>query len=176
MNPCTGLDEMFLPDAELVGHGDDRQTRPVRNAWAQALDVCAGCSSAGACLEGELRMMREGFRTVGIVGGTTPSQRRAMVTRSELNRVAPYLREPCGTTGGYAHHLNHGEDPCAECKRANARAKADRKRKRQEARKASAEIVLFPPVDWSVMRPARAAALAESWRLRGVVMLEQVSA
>ena len=41
-------------------------------------------------------------------------------------------------------------------------------RKRRTAGR-TAEVLLFPPVDWTVMRPLRAAALAESLALRGIV-------
>lgn len=172
---CLGLEhaDWFHPDAEQTKFPDDRQSRAVRDAWARALPVCAGCPARAACLDAELTIMRQGFITAGIVGGTTPGERRAMLTHGELSRRPPHELDPCGTTGGYSRHLREGTTACAECKRANARSKADRKAA-TAARKAEAEtpgrLVLFPPVDWTVMRPARAAALAESWRLRRVAL------
>jgi len=163
---CLGLGELgdlFHPEQENPKLPDSRQPRAVHDAWAEALTICAGCSTRTACLDAELAMMRAGYVTAGVVGGTTPGQRRALLTHAELSRRPPYELEPCGTLAGYARHHRDGEEPCASCKREHARAAADRKRARRER---AGQLVLFPPIDWSVMGPLRRAALAESWRLR----------
>lgn len=46
-----------------------------------------------------------------------------------MNRTPP---APCGSYGGYQRHVKAGQVPCVECKDANRRYMAERRRQRPE--------------------------------------------
>ena len=100
-----------------------------------------------------------------MVAGTVPAERKAMLTPSELNTPPAYLVEPCGSPGGYARHIRNKETACVPCKQAHAAAQAHSRLPRPtiEGRR----LVLGP------MRRLRAAAYAESCRLRALPALEE---
>lgn len=159
--------DLFFPTGEVQRLPDAKQREGVRSKWSAAVVLCAGCPIADSCLANELASMRQGAITFGVFAGTTPDERRAMIgpVPSRRGRRPGSDVHRCGSTGAYKRHRADGEEACAECKRAHALAKA----MRREQRRALADVVLFPPPDWSVMRPLRSAALAASWALRGVV-------
>lgn len=143
--PCAGLHEIFQPCGEVmaISQRPPRQSVPTLEAWARAVELCAGCHRREQCLADELDAMRRGFRTLGVHGGTTPPERMAMVSvaRHRPPRVASKLSgrsagdlRPIrhGTHSGYVTHLARGERACDECRSAHSAYRAARARARRE--------------------------------------------
>ncbi len=167
--PCEvpGNADLFMPDEESPAASDTAQRVAVRTAWAAAVELCRACPkhTDGSCLDNEVRMMRAGYRTFGVVGATTPGQRRALLTASELNRLPEYLLEPCGTLGAHIRHKRAGEEPCTPCKEAYNLSRSATRPPRPVVD--GRRLILGP------MRRLRAAAYVESCRLRTIPVLEE---
>lgn len=80
--PCNDPAEhrLFMPASEKISTLDRHQSRAVRAAWDMAIRHCNQCPRRQPCLDDELAVMRRGAVTVGVVGATTPQQRREMLT------------------------------------------------------------------------------------------------
>lgn len=111
--PAPGIDWAAAPCTQ---DDDDRwfpgPTLERDDAYAAAL--CAGCPLIDAC--DDLAAHVEGtaparFRH-GVWGGRSTTER---ARRSRKRRL-----QPCGTPAAYVRHLDHGEEPRAECRAANA--------------------------------------------------------
>ena len=94
---CKGMDpELFHPN-----RGEDT---------AAAKAVCVKCLARVECLEYALTNNEK----VGIWGGTSERERRAM--RRELNLAKPKPPIRHGTVRGATTHRARGEEPCQSCK------------------------------------------------------------
>jgi WhiB family redox-sensing transcriptional regulator len=111
---CKGMDpELFHPN-----RGEDT---------AAAKAVCAECLSRVECLEYALANNEK----VGIWGGTSERERRAL--RRELNLAKPKPPIRHGTVRGATTHRARGEEPCQSCKDAvNVYAREAKERMRAE--------------------------------------------
>jgi WhiB family redox-sensing transcriptional regulator len=96
---CRGKDaDLFFPEP-------GESLRPAKQ-------ICAGCAARDDCLRFAVR--EQIFH--GIWGGLSPQERRRGRRRRTEDR--PVLH---GSTGGYQAHRRRGEEPCADCRAANAK-------------------------------------------------------
>lgn len=132
------------------------QPDPRLDAAAKA--ICARCPVRQRCLDEELDAMRSGAPSVGIFGGLNERERQDLLGRRPPQQVVRHV-EPIdhGNPNGVSAHRRRGEQPCDECRRARS----------EYVKRWKWWRGLLASLDTSVMRTLRAAALAESWRLRG---------
>ena len=96
--------------------------------------ICAHCTVRDDCL----RYALEDRDTVGIWGGTSGRERRAIRLGVPVGRPGPAPKPiQHGTASGYNLHRHRGETPCTDCRKANA-AQSAANRARRVARQAVA--------------------------------------
>ncbi len=96
--------------------------------------ICATCTVRDDCL----RYALEDRDTVGIWGGTSDQERRAIRLGVPVGRPGPAPKPiQHGTASGYNLHRHRGETPCTDCRKANA-AQSAANRARRVARRAVA--------------------------------------
>lgn len=102
----------YPPEAFVFPEKDNRRTHI---AWCKA--ICAGCEVRQPCLDAELEWMRDGTTSVGIFGGTTPSERRRILNRPDRTGIRNvWAPIPHGTQRGRSAHQRRNEDPCPACR------------------------------------------------------------
>lgn len=117
-HPSQGHDPdlWFGPDTDDRGQGNSAATKA---RTREAKRICRGCPVRETCLTA-------GSGEWGVWGGMAERERR------QANRVQPILRDICGTSTGYARHLDNGEHPCMACRW----WRSQRVRAQREARRA----------------------------------------
>lgn len=104
--------------------------------YAEARAICATCSVREDCLEDAL--VNQVSYDVGMRGGTTPNERRAI--RRERRGITAEIQpiQPCGTRAAYVRHRKHGEEPCEDCREANRTWNREDRRMRAAAARVEA--------------------------------------
>lgn len=81
---CKGVSTdnytVFFPD---IGKGDGGNK--LKLLYSQALAFCDGCTVKKPCLETQLVHEKETLQFHGVWGGTTPEQRREILSNREWN-------------------------------------------------------------------------------------------
>lgn len=157
---CKGKTGMFVFEDE------DRPKNAQRVQDCKA--ICAGCPFRDPCLSNELKAMRQGADTTGVVGGTTPKERRAMLRREGATRgpapghthrgEGPRRKGTTkhGTVTGHQWHVRNRVPQCDACSLAKRLARREEKRLARDLKR------LDPSVMWELR--ARAVELSRCLR------------
>ncbi|MGA0895463.1 MAG: WhiB family transcriptional regulator [Ilumatobacteraceae bacterium] len=109
---CRGMDpDLFHPE-----RGDNGTN--IANAKA----VCQGCEVRSECLEFAIAHREK----IGIWGGTTPKERRAIISERGLPETLPQPIEH-GTWQGYVAEIRRGIPTCSLCRHAHAAYRSSRR-------------------------------------------------
>lgn len=79
---CRGLGDegyaIFFPEIKK-GDGGAK----LKALYAPALELCSACPAKKPCLESQLKHEKETLRFDGVWGGTTPEQRKEILSKRE---------------------------------------------------------------------------------------------
>lgn len=110
---------------------------------SMCIELCRTCPALHDCARDCLDVERQLPLFAVSVGGVRAGM--LAVERVRFFRAHPYLRDlggaECGTDSGYNRHRNAGEDPCARCLDAHARAKVGRSMWRRSQSRHTSELV-----------------------------------
>ena len=102
---------------------------------AHAKLVCRRCPVIDACRDYALNAPEKLF---GVWGGMSEEDRAKLRKANRPSTPKPpkvYAGGSCGTAAGYRAHYRAGQIPCADCRRAAARRRADFRAKAKERKR-----------------------------------------